>query len=275
MTAPSPADPPTRSAPAASTSLSHKETLEVVSKLGAIGVLACYVLGFAVFHAHLRQYGVFTLSPFRAHYLLAGLWALLPVLLGWSLLDYLWVQNPTFLDRAGPTKVAIGMVLAIAISIAVTTHPNWLQHASMIGRVLALTFAGLIFSGAVIVFARAVPAFVLTEQPLKPGLLVFLGFALYLGWAYTASVASILYAHTPFTLGGGKPTWVRVAITCDARSSLATLGLALDSTCASDVRLLLATDDDVTLLPDSTGYHAVTVTRALVKAISFAPDSAD
>jgi hypothetical protein len=61
---------------------SLKETLEIASKslIGLAGL--CYVLGLIVVAMHLRRYGLNSLSLSQLHYITAGVWVILPVLLG-------------------------------------------------------------------------------------------------------------------------------------------------------------------------------------------------
>jgi uncharacterized membrane protein len=57
-----------------------KDTLELGAKLlfGLVG--ACYVLGLIVVTIHLRAYGLNSLSLSQLHYVTAGVWVLLPIL---------------------------------------------------------------------------------------------------------------------------------------------------------------------------------------------------
>src|SRR5436190_6454248 len=61
---------------------SLKETLEIASKslIGLAGL--CYVLGLMVVTLHLRRYGLNSLSLSQLHYVTAGVWVLLPGVVG-------------------------------------------------------------------------------------------------------------------------------------------------------------------------------------------------
>jgi len=67
---------------AASYKPSLKETLEIASKtlIGLAGL--CYVLGLLVVILHLRKYGLNSLSLSQLHYVTAGVWVMLPALVG-------------------------------------------------------------------------------------------------------------------------------------------------------------------------------------------------
>jgi hypothetical protein len=77
-----------------------KDFFETIGKI-ALGVLGMfYVTGLIVVSTHLNQYGVFSLNLLRVNYIMAGIWALLPIfvsltilIIGWSLLQRLYASQ--------------------------------------------------------------------------------------------------------------------------------------------------------------------------------------
>src|SRR6476659_3656400 len=58
-----------------------KELIEIVGKI-VLGTLAlCYGLGFVIVNVHYGSYGFYSAGLFRLNYIVAGVWALIPVVL--------------------------------------------------------------------------------------------------------------------------------------------------------------------------------------------------
>src|SRR2546425_11325088 len=45
--------------------------------------VACYLMGFIVVNAHFNRFGYYSVSLVSAQYLIAGIWAIGPVIVGW------------------------------------------------------------------------------------------------------------------------------------------------------------------------------------------------
>ena len=59
-----------------------KSVIEVFEKAPVIIAGICYITGLLVVSIYLNQFGVSSpISPFRVSYLLAGLWALIPIII--------------------------------------------------------------------------------------------------------------------------------------------------------------------------------------------------
>ncbi len=79
--------------------LSLKETLEIASKslIGLTGL--CYVMGLLVVTLHLRRYGLNSLSLSQLHYVTAGVWVMLPSLVGVSYCFFVMMFYETAVEQ--------------------------------------------------------------------------------------------------------------------------------------------------------------------------------
>ena len=191
----------------------------MVSKmvLGLVGL--SYALGLLVTNLHLYQFGVYSLNLLRLNYVIAGFWALVPVILcsfisfkvAWLLLYYsekfcAFYRFPpptgplTSLDKKfiGVQVIYIfGAIVApiVILILAVAFHFSWLQPLALAG-LLGWSLVNL--SLASITIHRAILPRVFVR-------IFGLSYLLFITITYVLSFTLTMYGNIHSSLGGEHP----------------------------------------------------------------------
>jgi uncharacterized membrane protein len=278
-----PAEPPNAETPKSAPE-KIKNTLEVFGKIviGLVGL--CYVLGLIVVTLHLRRYALNSLDLPQLHYVMAGVWAMMPILLTLLLVVFiLYVYEVSAVElRLDPTKAEKKVTekitdwLSPAASFILLFYIAFGFFGSRFG--LSFTWKSWVFipllGTAAALFITA-PAFLFTrweEFGQRSAIFLNLGalaIGILLGLLYLVVFTSNTYETIPWSTGGGRPSRVQLVIDSAARPYTAQVGINLpgmgDKTESLD--LLLTTEKEYVVL--NAYGAAVSIPSDSVKAVIY------
>ena len=276
-------------------------TVEGLGKAAVAALGVIYALGLAVVSLHVAAYGASGLGFLHEQYVLAGMWALLPlaavsficiVIVGYALDEYgqaapeqdATTRTPRERATARQRWLVIGKKGAEAAAAAfgwiviagfflgfVTPQVSGAGIAELgIGRLLlialkvagfAATLAIFVGGGLGSIVGRETKNLLLGTVMLGTALVVLLG---YLGF-FTASV----YPLIPATLGGGQPR--RIQVMMKSGNPEASVAALLRGTPPPDVvsehRLLFVTDRAYIVIDPGDARRAIEIPKDLVTAV--------
>jgi hypothetical protein len=215
--------------------------LEQASKLTLGATAVFYVLGLVVASLHLMRFGVFSLSLVRPHYVVAGIWPLLPLaflaaLVSWTIMAYQederprradapqrrWWHGALYLNALVMPALAWLAVNAMAINYVVTSDgvTPWSFRQILWGALGVLGFSLLLvlLSAATWTGAHGPRVALRIVRGVAFGSLLLLCLLGYLRF-----FVDHIYPVIPSRIGGGKPMPVTVVL--KASDNVAALGL--------------------------------------------------
>jgi hypothetical protein len=272
-----------------------RSALATVEGLGkaAVAVLGLiYALGLAVVSLHLASYGASGLGLLQEQYVLAGLWALLP----------LGATGFAFAVIAGAAIEEFGEVKANA---AATRKQRWLVIAGKVKQAAMVSVAWFIIAGfflgfvtpqiyrsgiasiglwtlvkigaKVVGFAVVLAIFAIGGLASFVGAgkrnpvigTVLLGTALFVLLGYLGFFTASVYPLIPATVGGGQPRRIHVLLKGDApeASAAALLRGTPPPNQLSEHRLLFATDKAYIVVDPTDPHRAIEIPKDLVTAV--------
>jgi len=257
----------------------------------AVALLAMvYVVGLAVVTLHLARYGVFGVGLAEGQYLLAGIWALVPLVVVGFLVSVATALvlheragraaggaarvSGSFAKRRdmviGVLGVTLGMLLMtlFLLSFAGARSADDLAQAFTLGELIV---AALVTLGFVAAFAWGVGMTMLArsaESVDAPYRMLGIMLAATALIAYIGYFTDTIYPRIPSAVGGGAPTAVHMVMKSD--SSPGTLGsvmrgLATDAACRH--RLLFANGNEYIIVDPRDSTNGIEVARELVAAV--------
>lgn len=268
----------TESVSGASDGLSAKETLEVFGKI-VIGLAGlCYVLGLIVVTIHLRGYGLNSLDLPQLHYVMAGVWAMLPILLTVLMImfaNYMYqiqiIDKPaeTGWKRAGEffySAIVLLIVFYFLLQFLGSRLGLDFGWKSWVFIPILGTLAASAIAAGVFLFTRADFSSSFVMVSLNLGVIVF---GLCLGLLYLATFANNTYQKIPWSTGGGRPSQVQIMIDPLSKPYLEGVGLrmAYTSNKTESIRLLMTTEKEYVLI--NTNGNAVSIPVDTVKSVIY------
>lgn len=274
-----------------------KTLAELVGK-ASLGLLAsCYAMGLVVINIHLNNYGVFSLSLLRVSYIIAGLWATVPILFGLGLI-YSVIGLVLALDADNADSVLVYMFsLPRALTESQDALGTKFQGWSMAGSLFLVGgFLGFIFWQLGIGFQWKWLLTLLTGSLVALFILpIHYNFALprtktvaelvnrafgavttgFLLVIHIVVFANHVYPSLPSHIGGGQPKTVQLIVENEPNTKklIEDLGVALQgqSGRTEDIQLLFVTDEVfIILISENDGEKkAVSLSKGLVKATSY------
>jgi hypothetical protein len=259
--------------------------LEVSSKFFIAAAAVLYAIGILVVSAHLSRYGSLSVSLFRVTYVLAGVWATIPLILcavafsfgrvlGDQFADH-QLQSNSLLHRLFGKNVA-SMVLPGVRNVAILWN----------SAVLLIALAGLVFLvGAFISFSPSkVWLWVLvgagyivhqSRQQLGNSLrnsAFSLSLILAIGVLYMLGFGRFAYREIPAVLGGGAAQRVRVVLQPEAAKTLEPLAAGTDSKPEwTEVELVAETEREFLF---AMGPNTIRLSRDMVKIMVLKSEAA-
>lgn len=227
--------------------------------IGAFGFL--YVLGFLVHTLYLASYGVAAMNLLRIQYIMAGVWALMPMAL--IIGSYLWVMNVVESTRK-ETKprpeshylLVIGMALLGfigVIGLAISPFAEIFTQPQNVSTIDLLWTIGLVVLLIVLVLGIAKEI----KRHASIGWIVTLLAIVFVG--YVVRFSRLVYPGIPASIGGGRPINVRFAISDEMKRVI-----PIDN--ARTYPLLMTTERTYTVLDHG---RPVEISRDAVKAIIY------
>ena len=272
---PSAQNPPAEKKPGEWTSRS-KEVLEVSGKMiiGAAGL--CYVLGLLVVTMHLRQFGLNSLDLPQLHYVTAGVWTLLPIVIVVLLLVFGFYMLAGQKDEI-KSKRGIDKVMSVFGAIAGIMIVSFLV-LKFLGAKAGLEFGWVSWVlipilGLVTLLCMALPAVVLAADLKLGNRLVLSAGLLVIGLASSGFYITLFADHTyetiPWSTGGGRPSQVRLVVAPESRPYLESVGVGFSAsqTQTDSLKLLLTTEKELVIV-NSRG-QAVGVPSETVKLVVY------
>lgn len=261
-----------------STHAPSKETLEVFGKIviGLVGL--CYVLGLIVVTIHLRKYGLNSLALSQLHYVMAGVWAMLPILVILLMVIFgVYMYQIEVLDAPANTGwQRIQKVLMVFFVLLVSFY----FILGSLGGNLGLEFGwrSWVFVpllGMLAAVCIGTGVFLLTRPEgygsvlmvsLSLGSIVF---GLGMGFLYLAMFSNHTYQKIPWSTGGGRPSKVQLMIDPLSRPYLEGVGLRVTNSAnkTEPTRLLMTTEKELVLINDN--GDAVSIPVGTVKSIVY------
>jgi hypothetical protein len=269
--------------------LTPLELLGIVGK-GAVGISTVfYLIGFVVVNVYLSRFSYYSENRLSAHYLIAGIWALAPILAGWVFFLYIAFRfmeiSKREIDNGDRSKRAVTRyLLSIAVIVLILGTVGscfvLLQFREWIARLSLESKWGVFI---VLGFFSSLPILVLfwyiydPNEPLssiKPKwipLTVTLTFiAALFFWVYITAFSHHLYGDIPATWGGGQPRLVRLIVKSEARDDLISVGINFPSglNTSDALNLILATEKEYVFLIDNADA-SISIRRDIVQAVVY------
>jgi hypothetical protein len=240
------------------------DRVERVSKLalGVTGLL--YVLGLLVASLHLMRFGVFSLSLVRPHYIVAGLWPVLPLafpaaLIAWTFTAWHEVHPPSASPAATTAgrlwhhvrrwnaliSPAAGWIFIVVMAILYVATPGsevpWSFRQVALGGMVVFVFFVILalLSAATWTGARGPHTALRVIRGVAFGSLLVLCLLGYLRF-----FVDHIYPVIPSRIGGGKPMPVTVVL--KAAENVSALGLTARPGTPRALRCELILDGDKT-----------------------------
>jgi hypothetical protein len=274
------------------TSFSTLETVEGLGK-AAVAVLGLiYALGLAVVTLHLARYGASGLGLLQEQYVLAGMWALLPLgaigfvcaVIGGTAFEEFGRMEA---DPASTRKqrwlmigrkvrqgvfAALGWLIVAGFFLGFVAPPIAGSGIDALGRWTLLAIAAKVagFAAALALFVTAGLRSIVGEERRNPVLgTVMLGTALFVLLGYLGFFTASVYPLIPATIGGGQPRRVQILLRSDAAeaSAAALLRGAALPTLLSERLLLFANDKAYIVVDPGDPHRAIEIPKDLVTAV--------
>jgi hypothetical protein len=251
--------------------LNLKDLVEVVWKLAGGLTLCCYILGFIVVTIYLSQFGFYAISLIHLQYLIVGIWAIVPLLLGWISLFYSIADDglPFDLNKPG-SLMAFGYLSGVVSFALLYFFSKWFSGRGFVERLIVLSIAGLlagIYSLVVAWLATQVKPWRYSSK-LVGGVVMLACFAGVLLFLYATNFSRHLYGDIPSPWGGGKPRVVRVIPTSKEKDEVRATGIQFSQgALVSDrVNLMLVTEKECVFL---TGTSSISIRSEAIEAILY------
>lgn len=240
---------------------------EVLTKPFAAALAFLYLIGFLVAASYLSRYGVSSFAMLHLQYLVAGVWALGPLVLYASLLH----TEQQFAEKSEPVKVEFGW-RRLAISHLVSKIPSGVLLALLMGSIindlnwgtwirLLLYFFAMVICAQLFWISRRVDGeretWWMNRSHAAP---FYLKSLLMIVLCYALWFSVRIYPLIPFSLGGGKP--LTVAFIEGERKMPDEIQKADRSAKRSiPYKLLLATDKSFVVVSPSDKERSVEISR--------------
>jgi hypothetical protein len=245
--------------------------IEPLSKLALAAAGLLYVVGLIVTALHLMQFGVFSLSLVRPHYVLAGTWPVLPLaflaaLAAWTLTAWdddrpsspplsassaarWWHRLVRVNALVSPVVAWVAIVFMVASYVATrgSAIPWTLRQIVLGGLAFLAFFAGLALLSAATWSGARVPRETAGRARHWQGAVRTVAFASLLVFCllgYLRFFVDHVYPAIPSRIGGGKP--IPVTIVLKAPETVSTIGLPSRTGEARALRCELIVDSDKT-----------------------------
>ena len=254
------------------------DALELVSKAIITLVGLCYAIGLVVRNIHLSRYGYYTVGLLELNYIMAGVWALLPMILGvllLNLLSFLFFidgeARPHVRREKKAKRTGYDIFVNVFLSVGVTASFIFIAHKylalplswGLIGITILGIFA-LYFLAATAYFSIRPSGFNFSTR------LIFATFGVILLGLYLSLFARRHYNDIPAGVGGGRPELVRLVSAEESKPHLLTsgIGFAGNENVSEPTEMILATGEEIVIRARSSG-SIVAVPRDAVKALIF------
>ena len=255
-----------------------KAILEISGKMliGLAGL--CYVLGLIVVTIHLRQYGLNSLDLPQLHYVTAGVWTVLPIVLMVLLIlfaFYMVVSQAEELKRKKGVDKLAGIFSAI-VAVLILSYLGLGFLGSEAGIEFGWTnWVWVPLLGLTAVWFVVLPGGLLTQPDTyrdRKFLILMLGVlvvGIVLSMFYVVLFATHTYEAIPWSTGGGRSSQVRLVVAPDSRPYFESVGIKFsDGENRTDsLKLLLVTEKEF-ILTNSDGM-AISVPAASVKSVLY------
>jgi hypothetical protein len=263
--------------------------LEATARRILAFLAVAYVVGLAVITLHLARYGVFGLDLVQAEYLLAGVWALVPLVvvgfLGGVVIALVLQERASRGSTGGPRMsgsfgsrrdmvlgvlaVTLGMVImAIFLLSFVSGRTDEdmvafsLSDLFMIGLATLGFLAAAALGSGIAMFARS------TQSVDVPYRWLGVMLAITASMAYLGYFTDTVFPRIPSAVGGGAPTAVHMVMKTDSAPGMLTSvlrGLANEAACRH--RLLFANGSEYIIVDPRDSTNGIEVSRDLVAAV--------
>lgn len=267
-------------------------TVEALGKAAVAVLGVIYALGLAVVSLHLAAYGASGLGLLQEQYVLAGMWALLPlaaigfvfaVIVGSAVDEYGQMKTEAtatakqrwlMIGQKGleAAAAAFGWILVASFFLGFVTPQISSSGVAELGLgrllVIALEVAG--FAAALAIFVIGGLGTILGRQ--QSNVLVgtvMLGTALFVLLGYLGFFTASVYPLIPATVGGGQPR--RIHVVLKSGTPEATMAALLRGTPSPEIvtehRLLFATDRAYIVIDPTDPHRAIEIPKDLVTAV--------
>jgi len=255
-----------------------KAILEISGKMliGLAGL--CYVLGLIVVTIHLRQYGLNSLDLPQLHYVTAGVWTLLPIVLMVLLILFAFymvvLQADELKQKKGVDKLA--SIFSAIVAVLILSYLGLGFLGSKAGIEFGWTnWVWVPLLGLTAAWCLVLPGGLLTQPdtyldrkflPLMLGMLVV---GVVLSMFYVVLFATHTYEAIPWSTGGGRSSQVRLVVAPDSRPYFESVGIKFSAAenRTDSLKLLLVTDKEF-ILTNSDGM-AISVPSDSVKSVLY------
>jgi len=262
--------------------------LEALVRRAIALVLVAYVVGLAVVTLHLARYGVFGVGLAKSQYLLAGVLALVPLVVDGFLVVVIVSlvmqrragkippgrMSGSFRTRrdmaAGVLGVTLGMLVMTVFLLAFVSRrsaedvlPSLSIGDMVVAAIVTLGFlAAFVLGAGITMYAKS------TETIDVPYRILGITLAITAFIAYIGYFTDTLYPRIPSAVGGGAPTAIQLVLKNDSVPGVlpsVMRGLANDAACRH--RLLFADNNELIVLDPRDSTNGIEVSRELVAAV--------
>lgn len=237
-----------------------------------------YFLGLIVNLIYFAQYGISTISLLKLQYILAGFWALFPILIVLFVFSWLF-HTHTSKDYTKTGSYFISMLVPIALLLGLfyytysIYHPSYIVYSETKNGIYYMNFIGTLISSIIFIpiyiisFYGTFKKYNIHQNIKLLSLYVIAGFILFIG--YLGAFSYTLYENIPIGYGGGKPETVQFIIKDEKDKTSLPIELASSSNKSISYKLLLETDKTYVILPNNNQVKSIELSRDLFAGIIY------
>jgi len=248
-----------------------KDFLEIVGKGAVYLSVACYLMGFIVVNAHFNRFGYYSVSLVSAQYLIAGIWAIGPVIVGWFVVLFNFKDVVELSTKTqGPSVLLALLYISPAVTFLVLLLlSEQIAMLHILLRLAIIVAAGFFTSLPAVAFCRwLIPLESLSKEWILTVSLAFI--VCFFTLAYLINFSRSLYGEIPGTWGGGRPRLVRIVVKSEAKEDLTAVGVSFPQghSVSEPMGLLVVTDKEYILLTGR-GDTSVSIQSDVIQAVSY------
>ena len=251
-----------------------KMFIDNVEKAIIIFSAILYIIGLIIVNIHLRRYNYYSIDLLNAHYILAGIYALSPIVIGWYFYSYLYVEfyikYKSYFKKYPILFNFIKSILGIIAGVIIFGNLIFLGPSEFFSnfdietRILIFSIIGLTLSLVSLYWFneyRDADTYVKIFVTLSALLFII---------PYIGNFSYNIYGDIPGTVGGGEFRSVRIVVNDEVKDDLIAVGLRFSEgfNVSEPIDLLVVTEKECVFIIGSEG-SSLSINRDIVQAILF------
>lgn len=233
-----------------------------------------YFFGLIVNLIYFAQYGISTISLLKLQYILAGFWALFPILLVLFIFSWFTYISRTynkntivyFVVLLGP----IFLILILIIYLFLIHPPSYTVNSYTKNGIADTIFLGILISSIIFIPTEMIKSYEVLKKYKSIEIIAVQSLSIFILFVgYLGSFSYTLYENIPIGYGGGKPEIIQFIIKDEKDKTSLPIELASSSNKSIPYKLLLETDKTYVILPNNSQTKSIELNRDLFAGIIY------